>query len=103
IEAGSLLMGRIGYGPNVDVTVIGSAVNVASRLEAISKEKGAQIVISREVARLAGWNPPLELVSTVNVRGMKAPIEIVAIGRGRDLPASILASSDDVDAGTSGF
>ena len=100
IEAGSLLMGRIGYGPNVDVTVIGSAVNVASRLEAISKEKGAQIVISLEVARLAGWNPPPELVSTVNVRGLNEPIEIVAIGRGRDLPASILASSDDVDAGT---
>ena len=100
IEAGSLLMGRIGYGANVDVTVIGSAVNVASRLEAISKEKGAQIVISLEVARLAGWNPPPELVSTVNVRGLNEPIEIVAIGRGRDLPASILASSDDVDAGT---
>jgi hypothetical protein len=57
-------------------------------------------VISLEVARLAGWNPPPELVSTVNVRGMNEPIEIVAIGRGRDLPASILAFSEDVDAGT---
>jgi adenylate cyclase len=102
IEAGPLLMGRIGYGPNVDVTVIGSAVNVASRLEAITKEKGVQIVISREVARLAGWVPPPELVSTVNVRGVTEPVEIVAIGRGRDLPASILASDEDADAGGSG-
>jgi adenylate cyclase len=99
IEAGHLLIGRIGYGPNVDITVVGSAVNVASRLEALSKEKGVQIVISREVARLAGWEPPAELVSTVTVRGLNEPIEIVAIGRGRDLPASILASINDYDSG----
>jgi adenylate cyclase len=99
IEAGPLLIGRIGYGPNVDVTVIGRAVNVASRLEAMTKEKGVQIVISREVAKIAGWEPPAELVSTVNVRGLSEAMDIVAIGRGRDLPASILASIDDPDTG----
>lgn len=97
IEAGQLLMGRIGYGPNVDMTVIGSAVNVASRFEAIAKDKGAQIVISREVARLAGWTPAPELVSKVDVRGVSEPLEIVAILRGRDLPASLLASMHDAD------
>lgn len=97
IEAGQLLMGRIGYGPNVDITVIGSAVNVASRLEAIAKEKGAQIVISSEVAKLAGWTPAPELVSKVDIRGVSEPVEIVAILRGRDLPASLLASMQDAD------
>jgi adenylate cyclase len=99
IDAGTLLLGRIGYGPNVDLTVIGSAVNVASRLETIAKEKGVQIVISREVARQAGWVPSVDLISTVNLRGVSEPLEVVAIGRGRDLPASILASVDDEDAG----
>jgi adenylate cyclase len=97
IEAGQLLMGRIGYGPNVDITVIGSAVNVASRLEAVAKEKGAQIVISCEVAKLAGWTPAPELVSKVDIRGVSEPLEIVAILRGRDLPASLLASMQDAD------
>ena len=36
IDAGPLLVGRIGYGPSVEFTVIGSAVNVASRLESLS-------------------------------------------------------------------
>ncbi len=97
IEAGQLLMGRIGYGANVDMTVIGSAVNVASRFEAIAKDKGAQIIISREVARLAGWTPAPELISKVDVRGVSEPMEIVAILRGRDLPASLLASMHDAD------
>ena len=37
IHAGPLLLGRIGYGEAVDLTVVGSAVNVASRLEAVAK------------------------------------------------------------------
>lgn len=98
IDVGTLLLGRIGYGSNVDLTVIGSTVNVASRLESIAKEKGVQIVISREVARQAGWVPDAELISTVNVRGVSEPLEVVAIGRGRDLPASILAAMDDEGA-----
>ena len=53
---GPLLLGRIGYGEAVDLTVVGNAVNVASRLEALAKEKGFQIVMSAEVARMpAAW------------------------------------------------
>ena len=54
IHAGPLLLGRIGYGEAVDLTVIGNAVNVASRLEGVAKEKGFQIVMSAEVAEHAG-------------------------------------------------
>ncbi len=79
--------------------VIGSAVNVASRLEATSKEKDVQIVISRDVARQAGWEPPAEMISNVAVRGLSESLEVIAIGRGRDLPVSILASADDEAAG----
>jgi hypothetical protein len=32
-------------------------------------------------------------VLIVNVRGMEAPMEVVGIMRGRDLPASILAAA----------
>ncbi len=95
IDAGPLLLGRIGYGEAVDFTVIGNAVNVASRLEALSKEKGLQIVVSREVADQAGWSPAAELLMQVPVRGVAQPVEVIGIARGRDLPASILTSPDD--------
>ncbi len=95
VDAGPLLIGRIGYGEAVDFTVIGNAVNVASRLEALSKEKGFQVVISREVARQAGWEPVSEVIMKVPVRGVAEPVEVIGIARGRDLPASILAFADD--------
>jgi len=95
LDAGPLLLGRIGYGEAVDFTVIGNAVNVASRLEALSKEKGLQVMLAREVARQAGWEPAAEFTMQVAVRGVAEPVEVIGIARGRDLPASILAYTDD--------
>jgi len=95
IEVGPLLLGRIGYGEAVDFTVIGNAVNVASRLEALSKEKGFQVVLSRAVAERAGWNPTSESMMEVSVRGVDEPIEVIGLERGRDLPASILVFTDE--------
>jgi adenylate cyclase len=94
IHSGPLLIGRIGYGEAVDLTVVGSAVNVASRLEALAKEQGHQIVLSREVADKAGWADAGDKTMTVNVRGVAEPIEVIGVARGRDLPASILAAAE---------
>ncbi len=92
IHAGPLLLGRIGWGASVDVTVIGHTVNAASRLEALTKEKGCQLVISRDVAQYAGL-PFQESGEEIYVRGVAEPIEIVTIRRGRDLPPEILSTN----------
>ena len=70
IHCGPLLLGRIGYGEAVDLTVIGNAVNVASRLQELAKEKGFQIVLSCEVARAAGWFDCEPQAMSVTVRGV---------------------------------
>jgi adenylate cyclase len=93
IHAGPMLIGRIGYGEAVDLTVVGNAVNVASRLEAVAKQKGFQIVMSSDVASYAECLDEAGPVLIVNVRGVEAPMEVVCIMRGRDLPASILAAA----------
>jgi adenylate cyclase len=99
IDAGLLVLGRIGFGESVDYTVIGNAVNVASRLEALAKEKSLQIVLSSSVARHAGWTPTTEFTTSIAVRGVEEPVDVIGIARGRDLPASILAIASDADAG----
>ena len=97
IDAGPLLLGRIGFGENVDFTVIGNAVNIASRLEALSKEKDLQIVFSREVARQAGWQASADFTGSVSVRGVAEPVEVLGMTRGRDLPSSLLTPTGDDD------
>jgi adenylate cyclase len=95
IHAGPLLLGRIGFGEAIDLTVVGNAVNVANRLEALSKDKGFQLVLSADVARHAGGLEGVGKRFTATVRGIDAPLEVVGFARGRDLPASILTADEE--------
>jgi len=91
LHAGPLLIGRIGHGDAVDMTVIGEAVNVASRLERMAKEQETQLVLSNDVAKFAGWDIAEEDTLEISVRGMSGPMRVITITRGRDLPPQILA------------
>jgi len=91
LHAGHLILGRIGHGTAVDVTVVGPAVKIALQLESIAKERDVQLVLSYDVAQLAGWEPESELVSQVIVDGLEEPLDVVDVARGRDLAVTILA------------
>lgn len=53
--------------------MFGNAVDVASTLEGLAKEKGYQIVMSVDVSRYAGYLNDLGALLTVTVRGVHPP------------------------------
>jgi adenylate cyclase len=85
IHFGTAVVGRMGYGDAAQVTAIGDTVNVASRLEALTKEHGAQLVVSEETLLNAGLNLSEAAAQEVNVRGVKEPVAVRIVADARKI------------------
>jgi adenylate cyclase len=78
VHVGDVMYGNIGSSTRLDFTVIGPAVNMASRLEALTKQLGKTVLLSRDFADLVGGQFELERVGKHDVRGFSEPIELFA-------------------------
>jgi adenylate cyclase len=78
VHVGDVMYGNIGSRNRLDFTVIGPAVNMASRLEALTKQLGRTVLLSRAFADLVGNEFDLERVGEYPVRGFSDPIELFA-------------------------
>jgi len=91
INHGEAVVGNIGsYEPHerLDPTVIGDAVNLASRLEALTRTYGVDILIGRSATELAGDEFHFRSVARVQVKGKTQPVDVFTL---------IGAKTDDVD------
>jgi adenylate cyclase len=96
IHTGPASVGNIGSARRLDYSAIGDTVNVAARLEPLTKTYGTPIVISGEVAAAApGSIAPA--IDDVVLRGRSRPIRICAL-----LPEGA-ASADVLAAHAAGF
>lgn len=78
VHVGDVMYGNIGSTSRLDFTVIGPAVNMASRLEALTKQLGRTVLLSRAFAELVEREFELERVGEYEVRGFSDPIELFA-------------------------
>ena len=88
LHLGEAVAGDIGTPTRRQYTVVGDPVNIASRLESMTKELQTPLIVSKSVVdtakRSGGEMPPVEPRGTVTVRGRTQPVEIFSVGPNRD-------------------
>lgn len=79
IHTGPSVVGQMGYGVATYLTAVGDTVNVASRLQELTKEYDCALVISEQVAMRAGIKMQSSPRYQVNVRNRREPLVVHAI------------------------
>ncbi len=87
LHLGDLVLGEIGAAGHAAHTIIGDAVNVASRLEGQTKELGVELLVSAELLHAAGHDSDLSRLQSFNLRGVTRPIPALPVTNAADLLA----------------
>jgi adenylate cyclase len=88
INHGEAIVGNIGSHERLDPTVIGDAVNIASRLESLTRIYAVDILVGQSAAELVRDDFHFRSVARVQVKGKTEPVEVFTL---------VGARKDDVD------
>jgi adenylate cyclase len=78
VHVGDVMYGNIGSRKRLDFTVIGPAVNIASRLEGLTKEVKRPVLFSKAFVEMAGCESKLEDVGSYPLRGLGELVTVFA-------------------------
>jgi adenylate cyclase len=79
IHSGAVVAGLIGPDNRIEYGVVGDAVNLASRVEALTREMQATILVSRDISAQLGPAFVLGRTATMLVKGKSQPVEVFEV------------------------
>jgi adenylate cyclase len=82
LNCGDAILGNVGTGENQSFTIVGDSVNVAFRLEALTKEKNVPVIVGRGIVGAAGNEYQFSDLGEVQVKGRKEPVPIWSLNLG---------------------
>ena len=79
IHSGTVIAGNVGSSERMAYSLVGDAVNVASRIQALNKEFGTEILVSDATRALLASDPGLRALAAVRVKGRSAEVAVLAL------------------------
>jgi class 3 adenylate cyclase len=79
IHTGAVLAGAIGSRERLSYALVGDTVNLASRIQSLTKDVGADILVSATTARRLGAEVPVHALPAVRVKGKSAEVEVFRV------------------------
>ncbi|WFU79861.1 adenylate/guanylate cyclase domain-containing protein [Bradyrhizobium sp. CIAT3101] len=89
VHGGEVIIGDIGYRDHIVFTALGDAVNVAARLQDMTKTLACEAIVSEEVRRTAGLHEDALPQQEVAIRGRDEPMVVRVVTDTRTLSALI--------------
>jgi adenylate cyclase len=89
IHGGEVIIGDIGYRDHIVFTALGDAVNVAARLQDMTKTLACEAIVSEEVRRTAGLADDSLPQQEVAIRGRDEPMAVRVVADARALSALV--------------
>jgi adenylate cyclase len=87
IHGGEVIIGDIGYRDHIVFTALGDAVNVAARLQDMTKSLGCEVILSEEVRVTAGVSADALPERQIEIRGRTEPMIVRFITNAKTLSA----------------
>jgi class 3 adenylate cyclase len=79
LHRGSGVAGLVGSRELVQFTVVGTTVSIAARVQQLTRDSGADVLITKAVAQQLDARFDVELRGPANLRGISEPIELFAL------------------------
>jgi adenylate cyclase len=105
VNQGEVIVGNIGSHERMDPTVIGDSVNLASRLEGLTRTYGIDILVGATAAELVRDEFYLRSVARVQVKGKTKPVDIFTFvgARNEDVDPQLLKWIESYEEGMEKF